>query len=63
MFLSAAEVEELTGYRRSAEQSKWLWEHGITHYINRQGRVIVVRAILEQKSEIKAQEPRFDHVA
>lgn len=64
MFLSPAEVEHLTGYKKASCQSRWLWEHGITHYINAQGRVIVVRSAVEQPSSDQPQaEPRFDHVA
>lgn len=43
-FLSAAELVELTGYKRPGQQSDWLTASGIRHHRNRLGRVVVLWA-------------------
>ena len=41
MFLTPAQVEELTGYRQHSAQIKWLTLKGITCYRRRDGRPVV----------------------
>jgi len=43
MFLTATEVEHLTGYVRSAEQIRWLRSAGILHWVNGRGQPVVPR--------------------
>ena len=45
LFLTAAEVEELTGYQRFKKQAVRLAEIGIPFTLNAAGRPIVTRAI------------------
>jgi hypothetical protein len=47
MFLTSKEVEEFTGYKRSVSQMEWLTLHGHSFAMNGQGRVIVLRAYVE----------------
>lgn len=41
MFLTADQLEELTGYRQAAAQVRWLQRNGITHYVRADGRPVV----------------------
>ena len=59
-FLKAADLHDLTGYARAAEQEAWLKEHGIPH--RRDGRRIIVarfhaRAWLEGRAVVASNEP------
>jgi hypothetical protein len=47
MFLTSKEVEEFTGYKRPISQMEWLALHGHNFLMNGQGRVIVLRAYVE----------------
>ena len=47
MFLTYAELRELTGYLAPAAQARWLEERGWRFERNRTGRVIVSRAHAE----------------
>jgi hypothetical protein len=62
LFLSPAELQELTGYKLGAKQITWLREHRWLHEIGGDGRPKVLRAhVLERlsgKSERK-DEPRL----
>jgi hypothetical protein len=40
-FLSPADLFSLTGYKRSADQIRWLKRNGIAHYVNKLGRPVV----------------------
>lgn len=42
-FLNDADLLHLTGYKRSADQAKWLEEEGIPFRRNRLGKVVVRR--------------------
>jgi hypothetical protein len=44
--LSQTELIELSGYRRAAEQIRWLTQAGIEFFIGRDGRPRVIRAAL-----------------
>ncbi len=47
IFLTPEQVRELTGYRRSSCQVRWLQEHGIRYFVHRSGRPVVLRTNLE----------------
>lgn len=49
LFVSPAEVEELTGYKTRARQRHWLVEHGWKHEVDRRGFPKVLRAELERR--------------
>jgi hypothetical protein len=42
-FLDEEDLRRLTGYKRPAEQKRWLDEHGIGYAVNRLGRPVVRR--------------------
>ena len=44
MWLTDEELVELTGYRRHADQRRWLNSHGWTHVVSGSGRPIVARS-------------------
>lgn len=58
--LSQAELVELSGYRRPAEQIRWLTKAGVTFFIGRDGRPRVIRAALVQSTSTPAS--RFPQV-
>lgn len=47
MFLTDAEVAEFTGFKRHSAQMEWLALHDHKFVLNGQGRVIVLRAYVE----------------
>jgi hypothetical protein len=49
IFLSVDEVRELTGYKNSSSQMRWLSNHGWQFEVSRIGRPIVGRAYARQK--------------
>lgn len=60
--LSRSDIEELTGYKQSAAQLRWLHERGITAWINGAGRVVATWAAVENPTKaIKntSEEPDF----
>lgn len=48
-FLTDAELVRLTGYKRGAEQVKWLEAHDWLHETNAAGAPIVARAYFERR--------------
>ena len=50
IFLSVEEIRELTGYRHSSGQCRWLSSHGWQFEISRIGRPIVGRDYARQKT-------------
>lgn len=46
-FLSAADIEALTGYRRPSYQIDWLKRHGLLLHVNARGRPVVLRSVVE----------------
>jgi hypothetical protein len=58
MFLSPDELRTLTGYKRPAEQAKWLSQEGIRHRVNGANRVVVLRCDLES-SKPKPRHPNL----
>lgn len=57
MFLTADEVRELTGYRQSAAQIRWLQQHRVHHFVSGKGKPIVVRHPYQPPPEKKQPEP------
>lgn len=58
--LSRDEVVELSGYRRPAEQLRWLREQGIPHFIAGDGHPRIVReALLHFREPPPANRPRL----
>ena len=47
MFLTAAEVQRLTGYSRGSEQCRKLTTMGVPHYVRRDNKPVVVRTVYE----------------
>jgi len=45
-FLSPEELVTLTGYRRRAEQIRWLTQKGVPHLVNARGDPVVCRDAL-----------------
>lgn len=67
LFLTPEEMFELTGYKRSLQQIKWLDNHGWIFTQNANNRPIVTRKYAEAKLGIEAQkqpsnEPNFDAI-
>lgn len=61
-FLSSADLHDLTGFARAAEQESWLLERGIPH--KREGKRIIVskihsRAWLAGKPMVATVKPHF----
>jgi predicted site-specific integrase-resolvase len=56
-WLSDAEVLELTGYKRSSCQARWLRDNGIRCYINALGKVRVPRDALTSLPGTKQRKP------
>lgn len=50
-FLQPDELLTLTGYKRPADQARWLQEHGIPFLLNRLGRPVVRRDLRAEISE------------
>lgn len=49
MYLSPLDLETLTGYKRHADQRRWLEARGWKFEIARNGRPVVLRAYCEQR--------------
>lgn len=58
MFLTPGDLVILTGYKRPADQVRWLERNAIPHFVNAQGRP-VVRRDLRQPSNT----PQLGHVS
>ena len=53
LLLTREELAELSGFRRSAEQIKWLSRQGIQFFVARDGRPRVIReALIKSHSSI-----------
>lgn len=61
MFLTAAELEELTGVRRPSAQIRFLRARRIRHILNRAGRPVVARAwiIGDRDGVVALERPNF----
>lgn len=64
MFLTPAELERLTGYRRPSAQIRWLRSRQIRHWINGVGHPVVASAwiIGEQGAIPMPQRPNLSAV-
>lgn len=65
-FLSAAELHDLTGFSRAAEQDEWLTAKGIPH--RRDGKRVIVcrvhaRAWVEGRAAVSSNGPNWSAVA
>ncbi len=65
-FLDSAEVRELTGFSRAAEQDDWLTNRGIPH--RRDGRRIIIcrvhaRSWVEGRAVVSSNGPNWTAVA
>ena len=61
MFLSPAEIRELTGRAWRKDQIAWLKAKGYKHVVNAAGRIIVARAHVEFRLGVgKPPEPEPD---
>lgn len=58
MFLTPAEITDLTGYQRHADQRKWLTARGWLFEVAATGRPVVARSYAEQRLGCQA----ADHV-
>lgn len=56
MFLTDAELKELTGYERRADQRRWLTERGWAFETSAQGRPSVSRAYAERRHGVASAE-------
>lgn len=54
MFLSANDVQALTGYKKPALQRRWLIQHGYRFDVRADGRPAVLAAQVEQRHGVKA---------
>lgn len=50
MFLTRDELQQLTGYKRSADQIRWLRDRGVHFFVAATGRPSVPRAAIEGRS-------------
>lgn len=48
-FLTAAELQQLTGYVKSSKQIQWLTRHGVPHLVNAAGRPVVLSDVLDKR--------------
>lgn len=59
LFLTAEQLEELTGYRQPAAQIRWLQRQGITHWVRADGHPSVPESALAgERTELRAR-PNF----
>jgi hypothetical protein len=62
MFLTAAELAELTGLKRPSAQARWLAQAGLRHVLAADGRPRVLRAEVERAmlgGPVRQAEPRL----
>lgn len=61
--LTEEQVRDLTDYERPAEQSAWLSENRILHYISRKNKVKVTWWAVNHPMSLKSEEPDFGKVS
>ncbi|MCH7853391.1 MAG: DUF4224 domain-containing protein [Proteobacteria bacterium] len=49
MFLSASEIESLTGRKRLRHQAKWLAQHSFPFEVNAAGFPVVLKSVVEKR--------------
>jgi hypothetical protein len=63
MFLSAADLETLTGYQRPSAQVRWLRRHGWRFTVNALGQPVIALAEFNRRmvgGKSSSQEPNWD---
>jgi hypothetical protein len=65
MFMTDAELEEMTGLQRPSAQIRWMDRYGIKYVVSAEGRPRVLRSHLERmmdggKSAGKRPQPNFE---
>ena len=64
MFLTADDIEELTGYKLPAKQRQWLAANGYSFDVRADGRPVVSRAYYESRhAPTKARRPSAMNLA
>lgn len=58
MFLTKDDIVNLTGYRRPADQCRWLKSHGWKYEISAVGRPVVLRRHAESRMSDVEQAPK-----
>ena len=53
IFLDRDELQQLTGYKRQADQIRWLQTRGVPHFVNSLGRPVVSRDFLWVQSVVR----------
>lgn len=59
MFLTAAELNDLTGLKQGAAQVRWLRRNGIPHTIRVDGKPSVLSSAINPKSSQPPRRPDF----
>lgn len=62
LFLSAADLRELTGYTQGAAQIRWLRKNGIQHTVRADGKPRVVPAALSPNQKPVPRGPNYDAI-
>lgn len=62
MFLTAEQLIELTGYKRSSLQVNWLRRQGIRHHVRKDGRPVVLSSDLSGHEPPRVR-PNFSNLA
>lgn len=57
LFLTRAQLCELTGYLQKCRQVRWLQAHGIPHYVRRDGHPVVAASVLQEGAASRSQPP------
>lgn len=57
MFLTAEQVQELTGYKVGHYQAQWLKEHGYPYELTISGKPRVLRAFVEKRLGLASVKP------
>jgi hypothetical protein len=59
MFLTPAQLEDLTGYTQPAAQVRWLRKNGVTHYVRADGHPRVPVSAFQAQERVP-QGPNFE---
>lgn len=66
LFLTPEELQELTGYKRRSEQTRWLRSYSIPFALDRWGRPRVLRSEIERAlsspEDATATRPKLEHI-
>lgn len=66
-FLTRAELQDLTGYRKFTSQARWLEDRQVNYYVAKTGepkvpRAEVMGALLRKHTKIKPSAPNFEAI-